>query len=245
MKKILGIIPARYQSTRFPGKPLCKILDKPMIIWVAEAASRALGKENIAVATDDTRISEVVTAHGFKAIMTHSNHATGTDRIAEAAMKVPSDIYINIQGDEPLLDPEDIRKIAEKKIQFPNHVINGYTEIQASEDPNSVNIPKVIFNNQEELIYISRSLIPGAKKPSPSTTYYKQVCIYAFNHQELQTIVEHPTKTRLEWEEDIEILRFLELGHKIKLVKTSAGSLAVDVPEDVKKVEDEITNRAV
>ena len=114
-KKIIGIIPARYNSSRFPGKPLIKILGKPMILWVAELSSKALGRENLFIATDDERIKNTVEAAGFKVVMTSNSLPTGTDRLAEVARNIKSDIYINIQGDEPTIDPNFITKVVEKK----------------------------------------------------------------------------------------------------------------------------------
>ena len=115
MKEIIGVIPARYKSSRFPGKPLQKILGKPMIIHVAEKVEQALGRENTIIATDDVRISEVVKSYGYQFIMTSENHKTGTDRLYEVSQKIEAKIYINIQGDEPVINPDDILKIAEHK----------------------------------------------------------------------------------------------------------------------------------
>ena len=174
--KILGVIPARYNSTRFPGKPLVSLSGKPMIIWVADAAVKALGIENVVVATDDKRIYEVVTAYGYKSIMTSSKHLTGTDRLVEVANIIEADIYVNIQGDEPTISYRDINKLVEAKIEFPSYVINGMTKIGADEDPESLNIPKVVVNNSSNLIYMSRALVPGFKEDKNKPKFYlKQV----------------------------------------------------------------------
>lgn len=234
--KIIGVIPARFKSSRFPGKPLALILGKPMIIWVCEIVEKALGIENTFVATDDDRIAKTILDHGYKVVMTSSDCLTGTDRLWEVAQKINADIYINIQGDEPMLDPNDIIRITEAKKESPNFVINGMTKISESEDPNNINLPKVLINKQNELIYMSRLPIPGIKS-SGTPIYYKQVCIYAFTYEELMQFGTCNEKAYYEKFEDIEILRFFDLGIKIKMVVTSASSLAVDIPQDIKNVE--------
>ena len=232
------IIPARYESSRFPGKPLVKLLGKPMILWVCELSSKAVGKENVYVATDDERISDVVNNSGFNTIMTSSSCLTGTDRLAEAAKKIFSDIYINVQGDEPLVNPKDIINIIKAKELYYDEVINGYCAISKNEDPNNKNIPKVIFTEDYQLVYMSRQAIPGFKNTSKAPVkYYKQVCIYAFTSDELSSYANYGKKSTLEASEDIEIIRFLEWGKKIRMVETSPGSLAIDTKQDVLQVE--------
>lgn len=243
MKTVI-IIPARYKSTRFPGKPLTLILGKPMILWVAELCTEVLPTQCVYIATEDFQIKEVVEKAGFNVVMTSNKCFTGTDRIAEAATQIEADIYVNVQGDEPLLNPADILKIIEEKKMYPNEVINGYCKIGDNEDPASVNIPKVIFNENQQMVYMSRNLLPGTKtKDFVPPHYYKQVCIYAFNKQELIDYAEFGRKGTLEYYEDIEILRFLDIGVNIRVVETKSVSLAVDVPEDVKRVEEEILQR--
>jgi 3-deoxy-manno-octulosonate cytidylyltransferase (CMP-KDO synthetase) len=236
--KTIVVIPARYKSSRFPGKPLVPLLGKPMILWVAELSAKAVGSDSVYVATDDERIAKVVRDAGFQVTMTSDMALTGTDRLAEVAEKVDADIYINVQGDEPLVSPQDILNAIEEKKVHPNQVINGYCALAENEDPNSVNIPKVIFTEQQQMIYMSRQAIPGTKdvKCAP-TEYYKQVCIYAFSRQELLDYGKFGRKSIIEQSEDIEILRFLEWNQGIKMFKTQSGSLAIDVPEDVAKVE--------
>jgi len=240
MKTVI-IIPARYKSSRFPGKPLTPILGKPMILWVAEICAKVLPVKFVYIATDDSRIKEIVESAGFNVVMTSEKALTGTDRIADAANQIDADIYINVQGDEPLLDPNDILSIINIKKKYPNEVINGYCRISDNENPKSLNIPKVVFNESNQMLYMSRNLIPGMKSNQiKPPNYYKQVCIYAFNKNELLDFVNFGRKSTIEHYEDIEILRFLDIGTKIRVVKTSGSSLAVDVPEDVKKVEDAI-----
>lgn len=231
------IIPARFSSSRYPGKPLVPLLGKPMILWVAELAARAVGHEDVYVATDDERIARTVEEAGYRFVMTGPAQ-TGTDRIAEAASEIDGDIFINVQGDEPLVDPEDILKIRDAKLRNPEKVINGYAMITDSEDPSNVNIPKVITNEKDMLVYMSRLPVPGFKEDKNAPVQYKkQVCIYAFSKDELQRYRDFGRKSALEQCEDIEILRFFELGVPVMMVQTKPGSLAVDVPGDVAKVE--------
>lgn len=236
--KVIGIIPARYKSSRFPGKPLVSINGVPLVIRVCRLASEALGLQNVYVATEDQRIVDLVNEYGYQSILTSDEHLTGTDRLSEVASKITADIYINIQGDEPMVNPQDILNIVEEKKKFPNYVINGVTRILDVEDPHSVNIPKVLMNKNNDLIYMSRLAIPGIKGTSEKPMYLKQVCIYAFTKDELLKFGEQKFKAEFEKFEDIEILRFLDLGVKVKMVYTDHNSLAVDIPEDVYKVED-------
>jgi 3-deoxy-manno-octulosonate cytidylyltransferase (CMP-KDO synthetase) len=232
------VIPARYGSSRYPGKPLTNLLSKPMVLWVAELSSNAVGKENVYVATESESIAKVAEAAGFKAIMTTDDALTGTDRLAQAAEQIEADIYINVQGDEPLVDPADILKIRDAKLDNMDDVINGFSWVADGEDPYSVNIPKVITTEDNKLIYMSRVALPGFKDPKLAPTRYKkQVCIYAFTREELTSFRAFGRKSELEHSEDIEILRFLEMDKTIRLVETKPGSLAVDTPEDVAKVE--------
>ncbi len=239
------LIPARYASSRYPGKPLVNLIDKPMIIWVAELSAQAVGIEHVYVATDDTRIAEVVKSAGFQTVMTSSEALTGTDRLAEAAEQIDADIFINVQGDEPLVKPEDILKIRDAKLADMGSVINGFSWISEQEDVHSVNIPKVITTENNQLIYMSRLALPGFKdaKNAPDA-YKKQVCIYGFSKQQLAVFKSFGRKSLLEKSEDIEILRFLELGVPIKMIETRPGSLAVDVPEDVPGVEAALRKRS-
>lgn len=232
------IIPARFASSRYPGKPLVSLLGKPMVLWVAELSAKAVGAENVYVATEDSRIADVVIAAGFNAVMTTDNCLTGTDRLAEAAIQIDADIYINVQGDEPLVNPHDIKVAMMLKQQDINSIYNGFCWLSEHEEPSSVNIPKVITTENNTLVYMSRSPLPGFKdsKCAPKA-YKKQVCIYAFTAAELAEFKAFGRKSELEYSEDIEILRFLEFGKTIKMFETQPGSLAVDVPEDVAPVE--------
>lgn len=238
MNKVLGIIPARFESTRLPGKPLIDILGTPMIIRTAQNAADALGQENIIIATDDSRISDVCNNYGFKSVLTQKSHLTGTDRIWEVAQQYESDIYINIQGDEPIMPPDDIKLILNEKEKRIEGVVNGICKLPNNIPPEVDSIPKAVVNENGKLVYISRLPIPGTLIHGKEITYQKQVCVYAFNYDELKAFGQFGRKSKLEKIEDIEMLRFFDLGVSIYMVETSGKSLAVDLPSDVKKVEE-------
>lgn len=237
--KVIGIIPARYQSSRFPGKPLVLIGGIPMIIHVARKTEQALGKENAYIATDDERIAEVARAYGYPVIMTSSSCKTGTDRLYEASQQVAADIYINIQGDEPFVSPADILAIARTKQQYPDKIINGMCSLLPGEQADNINIPKVVVTQHNKLLYMSRLAVPGIKDPAVGTPVYKkQVCIYAFNSEELAIYGSYTAKADCELFEDIEILRFLDAGREVMMVETAGNTIAVDTPDDVLRAEE-------
>ena len=238
--KACVIIPARFNSSRFPGKPIVKLCGKEMILWVAEICSKAVGISNVFIATDDNRISNLVFESGFQAILTRPDLLTGTDRVAEASKNLDYEVYVNVQGDEPLVDPDDILKAIELKSKYPESVINSYCSITKNENPNNLNIPKVVMKENHDLIYISRAKIPQSKNNDEDQIYNKQVCIYSYNNNDLDKFLRYGRKSSTEKIEDIEILRFFDLNINIKMFKASKSSLAVDVPEDVKKVENAI-----
>lgn len=235
----LIVIPARFKSSRLPGKPLKKINGKELILRVLDAC-KPLYKKNIKiiVATDEKKIFNLISQSNFRAIMTSKKCLTGTDRVAEVAKKIKAKIYINVQGDEPLINHKDIKKIINAKKKFPDHVICGYSYLKSDESEKNKNIPKVVLNNKGELLYISRSPLPGSKKSlSKKKKYLKQVCIYGFSKRDLVLFSSFKKKTYLENSEDIEILRFLEIGKKIKMIKLNSQSYAVDTHEDLRRVE--------
>ena len=243
-KSVSIVIPARYKSSRFPGKPIVDIDGTPMIIRVADIASKVVPKENIYIATEDERIAKVVDDYDYKVILTSDNCLTGTDRVCEASQEIDSDIIVNIQGDEPLLDSDDIQKVIDEKLKYPDSVINCMSRFDSTEATNR-NIPKVVSNFNNDLVYMSRSAIPGTKE-GHSKLVHKQVCIYAFTKDELDKFYQFGLKhgkTQIEWSEDIEILRFLELGINVKMLETYGTTQAVDVPEDVDKVLEILNER--
>jgi len=236
-QKVSVIIPARYKSTRFPGKPLVDINGVPMIIRVSDIVGKAVGKENVFIATENSKIAKVVRDNGYKVILTSDSCLTGTDRVAEASMEVDGDIIVNVQGDEPLLNPEHIQRVIDEKVKYPNHIINCMARVESYEDVTDTKLPKMVVNEENELMYSSRAAIPGSKY-GPGKNPKKQVCIYAFSKEELSKFGSRDEKTPLEWSEDIEINRFLEMGMKVKMVEVEDVTHAVDIPEDVKIVEE-------
>ena len=232
------VIPARFNSSRFQGKPIAKILGKEMIIHVAEACSKAISKNHIYIATDDERIKKVVVENDFQCIMTSCDHLTGTDRIGELTSKLDYQYFINVQGDEPLVNPIDIKKCISLKEENPSEIINGYSYIQSWEEFISKNVPKVVMDNKDYLIYMSRSPIPSSKEENKSIKgCKKQVCIYGFSKSDLNFFSSFKSKGYLENKEDIEIIRFIENGRKVRMFECSGGSVAVDTKFDLEKVE--------
>jgi 3-deoxy-manno-octulosonate cytidylyltransferase (CMP-KDO synthetase) len=209
-----------------------------MILWVAELAAHAVGREHVYIATDDERIDAVVRKAGFTPLMTSSTSLTGTDRLAEAAALIDYDIYVNVQGDEPLVNPKDILGCISLKTRHPEMIVNGFCWMSEGEDPGNRNIPKVITNESGIMVYMSRAPIPASREPENAPEKYKkQVCIYGFARDDLRAFAEYGRKSELEGCEDIEILRFLELDRNILMYECTQGSLAVDTPDDVEKVE--------
>ncbi len=240
LEDVLCIIPARYASTRFPGKPLVPLLGTPMVIWVARACELAVGNHNVIIATDDSRIHEVAQEYGYTSQDSSPSALTGTDRVAEVAQRFPARTIVNVQGDEPLVSPHDILEVARVHQDQPDFVVNGYAPLGIEEDPQRTTIPKVVFDEHDSLLYVSRLDIPGSKSEyagDEDRTFFKQVCIYAYSQGHLAAFLSRKKKSPLEAQEDIEILRFLEMGQKVRMVRTQATSLAVDIPEDVAQAE--------
>jgi 3-deoxy-manno-octulosonate cytidylyltransferase (CMP-KDO synthetase) len=240
--KYAVIIPARYQSTRFPGKPLVDIIGKPMIQHVWERCCKAVGCDKVYVATDSIEIKNVAIDFGAQVIMTSSNCLTGTDRLAEANIKLDCDFIINVQGDEPLINPSDINFAIEEYKLKPNTIINAMCEIKTEEEFRSLTVPKVVSSKSGNLLYMSRSPIPIDKQNNFSFGY-KQVCIYVFSKKHLAFFASQKLKSRIESVEDIEILRFLENDISVQMVKVKSTSVAVDFPEDVIKVVNILNNQ--
>ena len=234
--KIVVIIPARYESSRLPGKPLINLLGVPMIVRTFRQCAKVIDSNDIYVATDDHRIKSVCESFGIKALITSSKCLTGTDRIAEVTKLVDADIYINMQGDEPLMNPLDILTIKNAALKYPNLIINGFCEIKDEQQFRNINIPKVVFREDGRLLYMSRASIP-TNKSSQFIRSFRQVCIYAFPKKTLEAFSSRGKKTLFEEIEDIEILRFVEMGFDVKMIELSADSISVDVPEDVVLVE--------
>ena len=237
-QRAVVVIPARYKSSRFPGKPLAKINGKEMILHVAEKAEISVGKDNVYIATENEDIAHIVRKFGYHVIITSDNCLTGTDRVAEAAKEIDADIFINVQGDEPMIDPEDIKNVIKLKKENPSYVINCMSKLHPDEDINDKKIPKIICDLKNNLLYCSRSAIPGNKN-TLSDIAKKQVCIYGFNKEQLYEFTDIQ-KTPLEQQEDIEIIRCLEKGMKVKMVDVDKVSYAVDYPEDILFIEEKL-----
>jgi 3-deoxy-manno-octulosonate cytidylyltransferase (CMP-KDO synthetase) len=241
-KKInfLMVIPARYKSKRFPGKPLAKIKGIPMLKRTYIQCLKATDKKNIVIATDDLKIKKYCVENNMPVLMTSKKCLTGTDRIAEIAKKKIFDFYINVQGDEPIFNPLDIISLIKNMYKNPNSVLTGFCAIKDKKLFESKNIPKVIVGNENELLYMSRKPIPNNGLNKKLNIFpLRQVCAYSFPRKLLLKFPQKK-KTYLEKLEDIEILRFLELGISVKLVKMSPKSIAVDIPSDILKVEKQI-----
>ncbi len=235
-KDILIVIPARYKSSRFPGKPLAKINGIEMIKRTYNRCKLSgHPKQNIVVATDSNKILFFCKKNSIKATITSSKCLTGTDRVAEVAKKNNFKYYINLQGDEPIFNPKDISQIIKCIKKYPKSIINGYSEIKDKKLFKNKNIPKVIFSKNNNLLYMSRLPIP-TNAFNTKTKAYRQICIYSYSKKNLLKFVK-TRKLPNEKAEDIEILRFIELGIPVKMVKLSDKSIAVDIPQDIRKVE--------
>jgi 3-deoxy-manno-octulosonate cytidylyltransferase (CMP-KDO synthetase) len=245
-----GIIPARYASTRFPGKPLVLIGDKPMIQRVFDQARKAL--DIVYVATDDKRIFDAVVAFGGKAIMTSTYHLSGTDRCSEAVTRIMEDtgkkidIVINIQGDEPFIKPEQISLLiecfADKNVELATLV----RETAPGEDVFNPNQPKVILNSKGDAIYFSRAAIPYIRDTekdnwSEKHVFYKHIGLYAYRTETLKKIT-LLSRSTLEIAESLEQNRWIENGYRIRTAVTSWESIGIDTPDDLEKAKSLLNN---
>lgn len=240
--EFIGIIPARYQSSRFPGKPLVDIHGKSMIQRVYEQCLKAK-LNRVVVATDDERIFKHVLDFGGEVVMTSSKHESGTDRIAEAAQKLnlAADVtIINIQGDEPFIDPTDINLLADCFYDDSTEIATLIKLINDSETLFNTNTPKVVLGQNKQALYFSREAIPHLrgvdKKEWLDKSYFQHIGIYAYKNQTLQTISKLPMGD-LERSEGLEQLRWLENGYTIKTAITQSECIAVDSPEDLEKID--------
>ena len=206
-----------------------------MIRWVWERCIEATNPDDVFVATDNDRIRKTCEEFGARVIMTSDRCLTGTDRVAEAARRLGHGFIVNVQGDEPMLDPRDILKVAESFRRAGDSVVNAMAPIRDEAEYWSRNVPKVVTGPGSRLRYMSRAPIP-ANKSGTFEKAWKQVCIYAFSRDHLSRFSAVPEKGPLEQIEDIEILRFLELGIDVSLVELDSSSMAVDTPEDLEKV---------
>ena len=238
------IIPARYGSSRLEGKPLISLCGIPMVVRTFQQCIKACPPEKVFVACDDERIKVVCEQYNIQVLMTSSDCLTGTDRVAECAQQLDADVYINIQGDEPVFDPKDLETFINAVQQFPSEVLNGVCEIKDEELFKSGTIPKAVMRADGRLLYMSRAGIPISKNHEFIKSW-RQVCIYAFPKKALEIFKKQKVKTPLEQIEDIEILRFLELGWEVRMISLSMQSVAVDTPEDIPRVEQVIQERGL
>lgn len=235
--KVIGVIPARYESSRFPGKPLADICGKPMIWWVYNQAIKCELLTEVYVATDDERIEQACKENGINVIMTSDEHKTGTDRIGEVARKLPADLYVNIQGDEPLIEPDTIGKAIEPFLTNSDlQITNLMTKIKDPVDVVNFTVPKVITNADNIGVYLTRSTAPYPKG-SINYNYYKQVCVYGFKPEALDFYCKSP-RGKIESIEDIEILRFIEAGYRVQYIEVDSETVAVDTMNDLVKVNE-------
>jgi len=249
--RVVAIIPARYASTRLPGKPLLEIAGKPMILHVAERARRAPSVNRVMVATDDERVFRAVVEGGLEAMMTSPNHRTGTDRLAEVAAGIEAEIIVNVQGDEPLIEPATI-EAAVAPLQENRSILMSTTcePIDAVEDALSPNVVKVVVDRAGFALYFSRHPMPFPRtavlahgsveaalraQPELLSQFAKHTGLYAYRRDFLLTFAQLAS-TPLEQAETLEQLRALEHGYRIKVVAVKHRSIGVDTPEDLDRV---------
>ncbi len=235
MSSVLVVIPARFNSTRFPGKLLANLGGKSVLQRTCERCLEVVQSSALLVATDDQRIVEHCREISVKTMLTSTKHLTGTDRVAEVAASTDSPWYVNVQGDEPFLEPVALEAmlIACQNPWDGVAVLNAYCEISSEEEFRSPSVPKVVCTAAGRLLFISRAPIPTTKE----LTFLgarRQVGLYGFRRDALGAFTATSSKTPLESIEDIEILRFLEIGYEVRMIDVPSGGLAIDTPADLK-----------
>lgn len=241
--KVIGIIPARYASTRFPGKPLVDLKGKPMIQRVYEGASACKSLDEVIVATDDQRIYDAVQAFGGKVEMTAESHPSGTDRCGEVAEKYDADVIVNVQGDEPLVNPGQIDTLCSA---FEDDTVSiatlGHTQV-SPEDLDDINRVKVVCDANGNALYFSRSPIPSVERASDdikaSFPFMRHIGLYAYRKNTLKALVELKP-CDLEQMEALEQLRWMYYGYEIRVIPTDIETPNIDTPEDLEKVMGEL-----
>ncbi|MFV0330230.1 MAG: 3-deoxy-manno-octulosonate cytidylyltransferase [Dysgonomonas sp.] len=240
--KFIAIIPARYASTRFPGKPLADMGGKPMIQRVYEQVKKAV--DEVWVATDDSRISDAVEAFGGKAVMTSANHKSGTDRIQEAYLRINKDfdVVINVQGDEPFIQPEQIESLKNcfdgVEVELAT-LVKPFRKEDGFDTLFNPNSPKVVVNKKDEAIYFSRSIVPYIRDVHHTEwldkhIFYKHIGMYAYRVDVLEKITQLP-QSSLEKAESLEQLRWIENGYRIRVGYTNVETIGIDTPEDMER----------
>lgn len=240
--KILAVIPSRFASTRFPGKPLIDIKGKTMIQRVFEQAKQCKSFADVIVATDEERIYNHVIEFGGKAMMTSENHPSGTDRCAEVLSKIDQkyDAVVNVQGDEPFIQPEQLEQLIECFKNPKTQIATLVKKIDSTDDLLNINLPKVIFNKEMKALYFSRLPIPGQKSVDTEEwvknhQYYRHIGLYGYRAQTLKEITLLPPSP-LENIESLEQLRWLEAGYTITVSVTEFESIGIDTPNDLNKI---------
>lgn len=243
MKSII-VIPARYGATRFPGKSLARIEGRPMIQWVWEAARRCRLTEQVIVATDDERIADAASKFGANVVMTKKSHRSGTDRMAEVSDKISAQLYVNVQGDEPLLSPAAVDDLIRAMMENPRVPIGTLTHrIESEAEWRSPEVVKVVCNRHSEALYFSRAPLPFQRGYDPKARLLRHVGIYAFRARALATFVSLKPSP-LEIAESLEQLRALEHGMVIQAIETKYRCLGVDTPADLALVEAALRRQA-
>lgn len=240
--KIIGVIPARYQSSRFPGKPLALILGKPMIWWVYQQCIKVPELDEVYVATDDDRIYKTCEQLGMRVVMTSEQCHTGTDRVGEVAEKIAGDLFVNIQGDEPLIEPQMISDVIGIFRDETVYYGSLRKQITDEEEISAQSTVKVVVDKNEDALYFSRSVIPSNVKDGKLARVYRHVGIYAYKREFLQTFIQLPP-TELEAGEGLEQLRALENGYKLRVHETQFDTIGVDLSEHIPMVEALIRSR--
>lgn len=243
--KVIGVIPARYKSSRFPGKPLADICGKPMIWWVYQRGLQVKEIDNLYVATDDIRIFDVCKKYDMNVIMTSDKHNTGTDRVGEVAEKLEGDIFINIQGDEPCIDPRMIQEVIDIFKDDPTVYFGSLRkEITSLQEINAYSTVKVVTDCNDNALFFSRNVIPSNVKDGKQARVYRHIGIYAYNKDFLLKFIKM-AQSELELGEGIEPLRAMENGYKIRVKETMFESIGVDLPEHIQKVEEKIAQEGI
>lgn len=228
------VIPARYGSSRLPGKPLADILGKPMIQHVWERACEVRGIAEVVVATDDQRVADVVTGFGGRAIMTSPNHVSGTDRMVEVMQALPADAYINLQGDEPLIRPTDVQKLVDGFLQRPDIEVSTLCHPISAEEAGNPNMVKTVLDMNGVALYFSRSPIPYPREAGHAS-YLKHVGVYGYSARVLRRYGTLP-QSMAEKSESLEQLRLLHAGVRIHVFQVEPTGPGVDTPEGLEEV---------
>ena len=239
MSRVWGVIPARWASSRFPGKMLHPVCGRPLLAWVVEQARKARRLEGVLVATDDSRIMEAAATWGVEVVMTEPALPSGTDRVAAAVRGRPVDAVVNVQGDEPLIDPDLIDALADAVIGVGNwDMATAAAPIREEAERLSPSVVKVVCDATDRALYFSRATIPHVRDPEDASAveHWRHIGVYAYRADFLERLVREPV-CALEKAEKLEQLRALHLGARIRVLQTDSVGVGVDTPEDVPRAE--------